>query len=223
MWEIEEDKNKNKEYRLPCRSCDGKTYHKVLKSVHTYASDGDIDVWDDYEIVCCQGCKNVSFRSKTMCSENVVMDQETGEEFLAEDIELYPNRIAGRKQIRDVYSLPFEVRQIYNETHIAVCNRSNILAGIGIRALVEAVCKEKNAKGNNLEKRIDDLAIKNVLTQEQADTLHSTRLIGNKSAHEIIAPHSSVLDIAMDIVENLIKTVYIIPKKAKGLAPLFKK
>ena len=51
-----------------------------------------------------------------------------------------------------------------------------------MRALVEAVCMEKSASGNNIEKRIDDLVNKGVLTTEGADILHSIRLIGNKAA-----------------------------------------
>lgn len=217
MWKIEYDKNKDKEYKLACVRCDGKTYHKVLHSVHIHESENEIDVWNDYEIVCCQGCKEVSFRSNSLCSEDINYDPETGEQSLDENVDLYPNRIAGRKQVKDMYLLPDEVLKIYKETHGALCARLNILAGIGIRALVESVCREKEAQGGNLENKIDDLVTKGVLTHDSAETLHSTRLLGNKSAHEIIAANDDELDIAMDIVENLIKTVYVIPQKAKRL------
>ncbi|NCA93656.1 MAG: DUF4145 domain-containing protein [Sphingobacteriia bacterium] len=217
MWEIEYDKNKDKEYKLACIRCDGETYHKVLHSVHVHESENEIDVWSDFEIVCCQGCKEVSFRSNSMCSEDINYDPETGEQSLDENVGLYPNRLAGRKQVKDMYLLPDEVLKIYKETHGALCGRLNILAGIGIRALVESVCREKEAQGANLKNKIDDLVTKGVLTQDSAETLHSTRLLGNNSAHETIAASDEELDIAMDIVENLIKTVYVIPQKAKRL------
>lgn len=217
MWEIEYDKNKDKEYKLACIRCDGETYHRVLHSVHVYESENEIEVWSDYEIVCCQGCKEVSFRSNSMCSEDINYNPETGEQSLDENVGLYPNRLAGRKQVKDMYFLPDEVLKIYKETHRALCGRLSILAGIGIRALVESVCREKEAQGGNLENKIDDLVTKGVLTRDSAQTLHSTRLLGNKSAHETIAASDDELDIAMDIVENLIKTVYVIPQKAKRL------
>lgn len=217
MWDIEHDKNKDKEYKLACRLCDGETYHKVLHSVHVHESEKEIDVWQDYEIVYCQGCKGVSFRSNSLCSEDVIVDPETDEPTLEDNVELYPNRIAGRKQVKDMYLLPEDVLKIYKETHGALCARLNILAGIGIRALVETVCKEKTADGKNLEDKIDDLVAKGVLTKEGADTLHSTRLLGNRSAHEVLAASDAELDIAMDIIENLIKNVYVIPLKAKRL------
>lgn len=217
MQEIEYDKNKDKEYKIACVKCDGETYHKVLYSVQVHESEGDIDIWEDYEIVCCQGCKAFSFRSNFICSEDINYDPETGEQSLDENVKLYPNRIAGRKQVKDMYLLPNEILKIYKETHGALCAQYTVLAGIGIRALIESVCKEKKAQGSNLENRINDLVIKGVLTHDSAETLHSTRLLGNKAAHEIIAASDNELDIAMDIVENLIKTVYVIPQKAKRL------
>ncbi len=217
MMEMEYEKNRDKEYKIACIKCDGETYHKVLYSVQVHESEGDIDIWEDYEIVCCQGCKTVSFRSNSLCSEDINYNPETGEQSLDENIKLYPNRIAGRKQVKDMYLLPNEVLKIYKETHGALCAQYTVLAGIGIRALIESVCKEKKAQGGNLENRINDLVIKGVLTQDSAKTLHSTRLLGNRAAHEIIAASDNELDIAMDIVENLIKTVYVIPQKAKRL------
>jgi hypothetical protein len=217
MRTLEFDKNKDKEYKLACRKCDGETYHKVLHSVHVHESEQEIDVWQDYEIVYCQGCKEISFRSNTLCSEDISYDPETGEQSLADNIELYPNRIAGRKQVKDMYLLPEQVLKIYKETHGSLCARLNILAGIGIRTLVETVCREKNSSGTTLENKIDDFVAKGILTKEGADTLHSTRLLGNRAAHEVIAASDAELDIAMDIVENLIKNVYIIPIKALKL------
>lgn len=217
MRNIEYDKTKDKEYDLACIKCDGETCHKVLFSVNILESEDEISVSREYEIIICQGCKEVSFRTSSSCSEDMDYDPETGEVDYNEDIKLYPSRIAGRKQVKDMYFLPDEVLKIYKETHGALCGRLSILAGIGIRALVESVCREKEAQGGNLENKIDDLVTKGVLTRDSAQTLHSTRLLGNKSAHETIAANDDELDIAMDIVENLIKTVYVIPQKAKRL------
>ena len=217
MRKIEYDKAKDKEYDLACIKCDGKTCHKVLFSVNVLETEDEISIMRDYEIIICQGCKEVSFRTTTSCSEDMSYNSETGEVDYDEDIKLCPSRIAGRKQVKDMYLLPDEVLKIYRETHGALCGRLSILAGIGIRVLVESVCREKEAQGGNLKNKIDDLVAKGVLTRDSAETLHNTRSLGNNSAHEIIAASDDELDIAMDIVENLIKTVYVIPRKAKKL------
>ena len=44
------------------------------------------------------------------------------------------------------------------------------------------------------------------------------RLIGNKAAHEIFDMERNELDLAMDIIENLLNTHYIVPIKHKRLS-----
>ena len=134
-----------------------------------------------------------------------------------ETVTLYPSRIMDRTPLEDDYILPDIIRSIYKETHTALSAGLKILAGIGIRALIEAICKVESANGGNLEQRINDLLAKNILTPKSASILHDTRFLGNQSAHEIIAASDTELEIAFDIVENLLEQVYIIPRKAERL------
>ncbi len=131
--------------------------------------------------------------------------------FHLERIEIYPSRIAGRQKLREARFLPHDVSQIYNETHLALCNKQPILAVIGIRALVETVCKEKNEAGKDLEKRIDNLVEIEILTRGNAELLHSLRILGNEAAHEVKIQPEQTLSLAMDVVEQLLNNVYILP------------
>lgn len=125
--------------------------------------------------------------------------------------------IEGRKGIDEhLYELPLQIRKIYVETHQAFNANLPVLAGIGLRALVEAVCKEKNAEGKALSNKIDYLADNKILTTSGQELLHKIRTLGNKSAHEV-QPHSlKQLALAMDVVESLLKDVYIYPNLVKN-------
>ena len=129
--------------------------------------------------------------------------------------ELFPSRIEGRKGLGDeIHYLPSTVMQIYKETLLALANQAPILAGIGLRALLETVCKEKNATGKNLLEKIDSLVTSRILTPTSASILHKIRTLGNSAAHEV-KPHSEKqLGLAMDIIEHLLNDVYILPKQA---------
>lgn len=199
-----------------CNCCDTETNHVVCSSVEFNWGDEDIQGRDIYEIIRCLGCDGISFRIGSSNSEDMNQDSE-GNLFHPETEQIYPSRLMGRTALEDVYSLPDKVRSIYKETHVALCTKLNILAGIGIRTLIEAVCSEKIARGINLEKKINDLVVKEVLTKKNAAVLHRTRLLGNQAAHETKAASDIELDVAFDIVENLLETVYIIPKKAERL------
>jgi hypothetical protein len=199
------NKTQNSELWIPCGKCHGKTCHRVVVSVD-FEGKFLTNYQENYQVVQCQGCRTFSFR-KAFVSEIKEANSE----------DLYPSRVAGRHELSQVYLLPPEVARIYKETHSALCDKQPVLAGIGIRALIETVCKEKVAQGGNLEKKIDSLVATGVLTKDGAEILHSLRVLGNVAAHEV-QPHSEeTLGIAMDVVEHLLQGVYVLPKVAKKL------
>jgi hypothetical protein len=210
------DQTKNETRKIVCNRCDNRTNHIVCGSVKVDWGDEDVQGTDIYEIVRCSGCDSISFRVASTCSEDFEYEEGEGVSYPVTE-KIYPSRLMGRTALKELYLLPDKVRSIYRETHAALCTKLKILAGVGIRALIESVCSEKNSKAVTLEKKIDDLVVKEVLTKGNAAVLHKTRLLGNKAVHEITPLTDDELDVAFDIVENLLETVYIIPKKAERL------
>ncbi len=224
--------NVDDELYLLCVRCTGKTSHKVVVSVDSHfvcdcivcdcqqnsvtpqqAYLMDLNQQSHYQIVQCNGCKEYTFRLQYCEDTYETID---GECLTLEHEHLYPSRIEGRKTLADIHYLPSQVRCIYKETHQALNGESYILAGIGLRALIETVCKEKNAKGKDLFKKIDDLVIKQILTPEGAEILHKIRTLGNIAAHEVKPQSETQLCLAMDVVEHLLIAVYILPQKVEA-------
>jgi Domain of unknown function (DUF4145) len=216
--ELTLNKTQGEVYCVRCLRCTGETEHSVLTSVDIDGEDGTephILTWTkEYQVIQCLGCKTLSFRKDhSHDAEDYDYWGDDGPVYPNNE-ELYPSRIRGR-MLAD-YFLPKDVSQIYDETLLAVNNSAPILAGIGMRALLETVCKEKHADGSNLFKQIDDLTAKGILTPTAAKILHKIRTLGNASAHEV-KPHSDKqLGIAMDIIEHLLKDVYILPKQVES-------
>jgi hypothetical protein len=207
------------DYRVPCAGCNNPTRHTVVASYDLMREfdGGDITEWDSYQIVQCLGCEAVSFRLSRKSTED--FDITDGNEWtLCERYEVYPPRAAGRAKLRDTRLLPYPVADIYEETHKALCSELPILAAIGIRALVEAVCAEQEAEGDNLRQKIDGLVEQGVLTKAGADILHQVRFLGNEAAHEVRRHNLETLSTAFDVAENLLQSVYILPEKAARLA-----
>lgn len=210
-------KIKDETRKVACTRCNRKTNHKVFASVEYFWDvDGDLQGRDYYETISCLGCEEISFRLASTNSDDMYMGED-GEYLLRENEELFPHRLIGRSPLDDQHFLPTKIRQIYRETHSALSSKLKILAGVGVGALIESVCLEERANGANLKERIQDLVKKGVLTQKNADILQETRFLRNRSAHEIEAAKDEELSVAFDIMENLLQTVYIIPKKADGL------
>jgi hypothetical protein len=205
---------------IACPKCvPGKKVHRVLACVAENGSDSDgphsCDWTNTFELVQCCGCETVSFRATSTHSEAVEYDHR-GEPYYPLDQKLYPPRIEGRKDLGgDAWCIPHNIKSVYEEVLTALACQSPVLVGMGLRALIEAVCKEKEAPGHDLHKRIEWLKEKQVLTESGAQILHHIRTLGNGAAHEI-KPHSmEELELALDVVEHLFKEVYILPFEAK--------
>jgi hypothetical protein len=213
------DTTKDDEIKTLCDKCDKKTYHVVLKSVDEQGKEEYTDWsfnWDShFQIIQCRGCKTISFRKAHSNSEE--MEQVWENEWAPKVKEqLFPPRMEGRKGIsKNVLRLPKNVRRIYQETNRALVSNQPVLTGIGLRAIVETICKDQKAEGDNLLKKIDSLVDKRLLTPASAAILHNLRVLGNKSAHEV-KPHTvEQLSVGMDVIDHLLMDVYILPSKVK--------
>lgn len=217
---IEKGKKDGEKTWCECPQCERSTKHTILSSVsHSGFVEGpDIHFWDEYEIVQCDGCETICFRKESANSDD--LDYEQNRPIIS--VRSYPEPTsephAGAAYITDeVYSMPSIVQSIYSETLGAIRTGLPILAGIGIRAIIEATCHDQKATGRTLEKKIDDLVTKSLLTQKGADILHGLRLIGNDAAHQIKPPTKDQVAAAMKVIDHLLIGAYVIPDEAKVL------
>jgi hypothetical protein len=214
--------NETKDAKLlvSCGQCKRKTNHVVLVSADLSGTeemghDYEVHWSSNHQIVQCLGCDTISFRKANHNSQDSPI--QIGPDEWEYDIyeELYPNRNEGRVPIKDFHLLPVDIERIYAETLKAMNGDQPVLSGIGIRALIETITKERSANGKDLIKKINDLVTQGVLTKDGADILHKLRVLGNNAAHEV-KPHSAdQLNLAMDVIEHLLQGVYILPHHAK--------
>ena len=164
--------------------------------------------WTNHQIIKCRGCDTISFRIISGSSEDI--NPYTGEYEVREF--LYPNREKERIAIMGHEEFPVKTRHIYLETLNALNTTSPILTAIGLRAIIESVCIDKCVLGASLKGKIDQLVSQGYLARTQADFLHTQRFMGNEAAHEIKQPKPGQLIPAIDIIETLLKAIYILPK-----------
>lgn len=208
-------------HEVPCVKCTGKTAHKVLASAELRGDDGgtqrSFSWWVDYQVIQCQGCRTISFREARSDSEACYPTSNEGDYEQDIDERLFPSRVEGLKGLGDdTRYLPTEVERIYDETLAALSSQAPVLTGMGLRALLETVCKEKQAEGSNLSKKIESLLDMGVLTPASAAILHKVRNLGNAAAHEVKLHSDRQLALAMGVVEHLLKEVYILPRYAES-------
>ncbi len=94
---------------------------------------------------------------------------------------------------------------------LRTARRTTVLAGIAIRALVETVCAHYGATAPNLKAKVDELVGKGKLSDDQRNSLHGCRCLGNEAAHEAKVSTDEELEIANDIADGLLKAAFIHP------------
>lgn len=197
-----------------CNKCGLKTRHDVLCET-IQSGDGHYDFWMQHAVVECRGCATRSFRYHYRDIENAfpISDDEWD---MPEDIENYP-RLEDKSLIIDgIEIVPDVVRMIYLETVSAIYEGSLILAGLGLRGTIEAVCNDQNVGGGNLDKMIKNLLSKGLISKKDGERLHAIRFLGNDAAHEVKKPKEEQIAVAVKIVKHLIASVYTLKQEAEG-------
>lgn len=198
--------------QLPCLRCNHPTWHEVVArgDSRIYMNDGASWSAEIYQVVRCPGCRTHSFMVSDADS-SLPEGTNTG-------WSLYPPRgDMTRPWLEGFHHLPSHLLPLYRETHDALRASQPILAAVGIRALVEAVCRHKRVSGRTLKQRIDALTARGILTPIDAAALHRTRFLGNRVAHQAAPASEAVLHAAMRIVDHLLASTYVIRRVAAGL------
>jgi len=60
---------------------------------------------------------------------------------------------------------------------------------------------------------VEDLRRANLVTEQQSEALHAHRLLGNEAAHELAEPSDEELTAAIDVLDTILNTIYIMPKR----------
>jgi Domain of unknown function (DUF4145) len=216
-----------KEYWVTCASCGNMPRsHKVLykKVILSYDEpEGMVISRENHRMLECGGCKTIKYAIST--EEHYEFDSPYGDHVVS----VYPDepgkgnqRLAGIKfdaseDDKGESLIPEIVWKMYKETLDALNANIRTLAGAGIRATVEAICVDKGIIQGNLQGKIDELGTRRFLGDSEAEFLHEQRHLGNAAVHELETPTTRDLNDSLDIVEGLIRNIYIYPSHSKRL------
>ena len=216
-----ENISKGETIRIHCNKCGRDTNHQVLMDYCETATDildsasdftlkridYTFDFNYDYQIIRCFGCDTISYRSYKYNSE--VEDNDGYWE------ERYP---AIESKIKKGFKyLPSTLIQIYEEVIMTYNNNGFILCAAGIRAVLEGICKNKGITDGVLDKKINNMREQGFISQQQENIMHKLRFLGNDALHDLQIPTKEEIDAALDIIENIIESLYEILGKANIL------
>lgn len=231
--------------KVYCRKCKLETNHEIMFQ--------HIKGWDDeksgfyeneyYRVCECLGCETVCFVYEYENPDMWYVD-ENGDGVPIEHKTVYPESrkdSATRYEIKNFSYVPEELENLYLQVVENYRMGYYILASVGIRIIIEGLCKklgiisgyviDKNTnlpitikKGEkagqialrkNLEGKINGLESSGILTKSQVEILHSIRDTGNESAHDLEIPSKTSVRKAIEIIEFTFTSIYELKKYAK--------
>lgn len=208
----------NKNEKFYCKTCQRHTNHDLLyDESQEMLQDNGSKIWKGYETIRCLGCDTISFHYSECHTETT----EPESRLLSANSQYFPKERFYRNPIEGLQNLPINTQSIYLEVLAALNENLPILTAIGLRAIIESVCREKTPYREwwtNLYNGIEALSADGILSLTQVEFLHACRFMGNNAAHEIAAAPIEQLISALDIIEALLMTIYILPDKANMIA-----
>lgn len=114
---------------------------------------------------------------------------------------------------------PNTIKEQYSNSRECYKRKDYGLCSASLRILLEKIANDNNANGRTLERKIEDLARKNIipLTIKNASTI--VRKLGNKGAHgtgdDIMKED---IDMLFEFVEIIISYIYELPHSISNLA-----
>lgn len=156
----------------------------------------------------CAGCDQETFEWQYQ-SEDV-----NGEWHEAEQ-EYYPERSQGSigRAQKHFHALNPKLRNLYAEVIACFNHGSMLLCSVGLRSLLEGICKDKGLTDGNLEHKIEGL-IKFLPSVNLIQALHNFRFAGNAAAHDLDPLSREDAEMAIGIVEDLLNFLYDLDYKA---------
>jgi hypothetical protein len=121
------------------------------------------------------------------------------------------------------------VSGLYSEIVTCFNHQAWLCCGAGLRAIIEAICKDKGidrgpvtkdgktSTKKDLEGKIGGMIASKLFTETQAGSLHELRFLGNDAAHDLSVANSDQLKAALRIIEHALNELYERPHDAAVL------
>ena len=207
--------------QIYCNTCKVETHHE-LKATHNRSlelvhsrDEGDAytgfeDIWD-FRFWTCRGCDTATL--EVAYTNTGQLDPKARHNIWTSTF--YPERERRHRPSKRFRQLSSKLAQIYREMVESFNKDLRILCAIGLRALLEGVCADKGVTGRDLKGKINGLNTH--LPSNIVASLHGFRFMGNYATHELQAPSRAELELAIEVMEDLLNFLYELDYKARRL------
>lgn len=206
-----------------CNRCGGLRKHDVLYSYEIPDDLGEGNwLLDRYFFIRCGGCENIHLR------HDFYHSGMSNDEGVPEPVTTYYPPAESRRKpewttATDTifWAYTSDVGQLLSEIYRALQNDSPRLAAMGTRALLENIMIEQiGGDKGTLGRNIDTFFQAGFVAPRLQDLFRSFLIEpGNAAMHRNYLPEPQTLSVMLDLLENLIASLYVHPFRAQQAKP----
>jgi hypothetical protein len=193
-----------------CSSCGQDTNHNILfnhlRQTGYPDPEWEIQFSSNYEMLACCGCGNITMRCSTWCSED----------FESPTIAYYPPAVS-RKIPKWSSQLPDNEKSLLDEVYTAMHAESLRLAMMGARSLIDVALVSTVGDQGSFGKTLAEGECKGFISSKNRTVLDAAFDAGSAAAHRGHRATLEQVEQVMDIAENLLHSVYVLPLLANDL------
>ncbi|MDF2659196.1 MAG: hypothetical protein K0Q94_1987 [Paenibacillus sp.] len=225
--------------QLYCEQCNRKAVHQEVVEPYERKSgfDEDIQWFEEYYIAKCRRCDRITF-VKRYGEEETWADNACGDRVYTYTYTLYREATVDKQRRKKKYfeHIPDSIQELYGDVIDTYNNRNLlILCPVGLRMVIEAICKEKRfdfellflANGVpvlddegqqmyrflTLSEMIKKLHDSGYITLIQAEVLQLINEMGNDADYEITKDDDEMVGAVIEVLESMLYSIYVAPMK----------
>ena len=199
-----------------CNLCLRKTKHTVLYTITkqdvTETHEENFDVEETVYILAeCDGCEYLTMKTSwSINGEGDMVDQ-------------YPPALTRRRPpwMHELFLEDFLDEQskykLLQELYTGIGAQNWWLTMLGVRSLLEFVMVEKVGHNGNFVKNLEKFLEGGFISKIQLDALGPLIEAGHATTHRGYQPTAEDVNVVMDILENVLESIYVTTAKAKKL------
>ncbi|MFA0882450.1 DUF4145 domain-containing protein [Vibrio cholerae] len=214
--------------KLKCNVCQNYTFHKLIHCYKQDLSEEHFYCERRYSLFECCGCQDVKME-RAEYSEYCEYDDNG----IIPDISIYPPYTLRQKPSwvsklvfpfnADTGPVNRELMELISEIYVSLQNGCNRLTVMGIRALIEHVMIQKVGDKGRFVKNMDEFESQGYISKVQRTALDQVLEAGHAAIHRSYNPKQKEVIAAMDIVENIVESIYVVEKNQHSLKHVPKK
>lgn len=223
--------------KVYCEGCKTETFHEEVITPYTlkgYPPIFDTSWEESYYIARCKGCHTITFIKK-YGDEDMWETNDFGEREHYVKYTIYQEETVDRQKLHSIQTFK-KIPSLISGLYIEIVNAYNrnllLLCCVGLRMVIEAICKDKgipdksysfNADDTpkvdsvtgeqkfrfiNLNEKMAQLKQDGHITQVQLNVLLQIKDLGNESAHDITKHNEIIIREAIRVIETMLYNIY---------------